>query len=225
MQTRQDILVAARGISKQFGSRTVLSHISVEIAADRHILISGPSGSGKTTLLRLLALLDKPEDGAIWYRDMNVTSYTHSPQAAQRAAGIQIGYVSQDRDLWPHLTVGENVELALRLTHTSAEIIADRAASALESLGLAAERDKYPPELSGGQRQRSAIARSLVHRPEVLLLDEITASLDAENVRKVMAAVEVAVEQGATIALVSHLRSLPTDLLFAEMELPGSTSS
>lgn len=213
------ILIAGRGIGKRFGAKQVLRGMSIEIETGRHMLISGPSGSGKTTLLRLLALLDKVDEGAVWYRGKDVTSYAHSPQAAQAAAGIRVGYVSQDRDLWPHLTVQQNAELALRLTGTPAGTASDMATKALDDLGLVAERAKYPPELSGGQRQRCAIARCLVHRPDVLLLDEITASLDSENIRKVMSAVEVAVSQGATVALVTHYSDLPTELAFAQLRL------
>jgi ABC-type lipoprotein export system ATPase subunit len=193
--------------------------MSVEIEAGGHTLITGPSGSGKTTLLRLLALLDRADEGTIWYRTVDVSSFANSPQAAQKTADIRIGYVSQDRDLWPHLTVQQNIELALHLKTMSDEDAQDRTAAALHDLGLSAERDKYPSELSGGQRQRCAIARCLVHRPDVLLLDEITAGLDADNIRKVMGAVEVAISQGATVALVSHQEKLPIDIGFSRLEI------
>jgi ABC-type lipoprotein export system ATPase subunit len=212
MEGSSTILLTARNINKSFGTKIILRDFSIEVEAEKNIHISGPSGSGKTTLLRIMALLDRTNGGMIWYRDRDVTSYALSPYVAQALAGICIGFVSQDNDLWPHLTVSENIQIPLRLKGIPVAAVEAATAQVLKALGLECERDNYPAELSGGQRQRCAIARCLVHRPDVLLLDEVTANLDNENVRKVMAAIETAATLGATLVLVSHRTALPTDL-------------
>lgn len=223
MRKTECVLAAVEGLTKSFGKRTVLDRVTHSIRSGHHQLITGPSGCGKTTFLRVLALLEPADAGTIRYRDSNVTGYANDPGGAQRRAGISVGYVSQDRDLWPHLTVRDNLLLAFRITKRRAEG-EEALAQIADLLGLTDHLDKHPGQLSGGQSQRCAIARCAMHKPDLMLMDESFANLDDGNVRGVLAIVENLAQTGSTIVLVSHRVELPTDLFVIRWDMSGTVT-
>ena len=185
------------GLFKAFGSHAVLAGVELKVPAGSFTAILGPSGSGKTTLLRLLAGFDRADAGVIRIGDRTVDGEgTHVPPERR-----QIGYVPQEGALFPHLTVAANVGFGLRPRDRRGP----RAAELLDGVGLNGLGRRYPHQLSGGQQQRVALARALAVSPEVVLLDEPFASLDAH----LRASVRHDVQQicrtaGTTAILVTH---------------------
>ena len=164
-------------ITKRFGSHLALDNVSIDVASGNTAVVLGPSGCGKTTLLRIIAGLEVPETGEVILNGVTVS-------AARRIIvpphGRRLGFVFQDLALWPHLTVGENLDFVLGSTHVSR---ADRSRRTREALALVRiERfsTRYPHQLSGGEQQRVALARAIVGQPHVLLLDEPLSSLDPD---------------------------------------------
>jgi iron(III) transport system ATP-binding protein len=184
------------GLSKSFGSNPVLADLDLTVRAGSLTAILGRSGSGKTTLLRLLAGFDRPDRGTVAIGTRLVDGNgTHVHPEHRR-----IGYVPQEGALFPHLTVAANVGFGL-----SRAVRRRRAAELLELVGLADLERRYPHQLSGGQQQRVALARALAVEPEIVLLDEPFASLDAhmrasvrEEVQRILRAA------GTTTLLVTH---------------------
>jgi iron(III) transport system ATP-binding protein len=189
--------LAVTGLHKAFGSHPVLTGVDLDVGAGSFTAILGPSGSGKTTLLRLLAGFDQADAGAISIGDRLVDGPgTHVPPERR-----QIGYVPQEGALFPHLTITANVGFGLR----GRDRRGPRVAELLESVGLAGLGGRYPHQLSGGQQQRVALARALAIRPEVVLLDEPFASLDAHMRASVRADVQqICKAAGTTAILVTH---------------------
>ncbi len=163
--------VLIRDLAKRFGSTTALKTISLEIASQELFFLLGPSGCGKTTLLRLIAGFYQPDGGEIFFGDKPV----HGVPPHRRNTGM----VFQNYALWPHLTVGENVAYGLEVRSLSAVEIKNRVAEALAIVQMEPFADRTPNQLSGGQQQRIALARALVVRPDLLLLDEPLSNLDA----------------------------------------------
>ena len=185
------------GPHKAFGTHPVLTGLDLDVPAGSFTAILGPSGSGKTTLLRLLAGFEQADAGsiAIGDRTMDGPGVGHVPPERR-----QIGYVPQEGALFPHLTVAANVGFGLPARRRGA-----RTAELLEAVGLTGMDGRYPHQLSGGQQQRVALARALAIKPEVVLLDEPFASLDAH----MRASVRTDVQQicraaGTTAILVTH---------------------
>ncbi|MEM1663507.1 MAG: ABC transporter ATP-binding protein [Pyrobaculum sp.] len=172
-------------LRKVFDGRVVaVDDVDLLINHGEVMAVLGPSGCGKTTLLRLVAGLEEPTSGKIFFDDRDVT---HVPTQKRNTA-----VVPQTWALWPHMSVFENVAYGLRLRKLSEAEVKKRVAEALELVGLAGLENRRPYQLSGGQQQRVALARALVVQPEVLLLDEPLANLDAkirvelrEEVRKI----------------------------------------
>lgn len=161
-------------LTKSFGAHTVLNDISLEIRHGEFIAILGPSGCGKTTLLRTLAGFETVDSGSITVADqLYSSSGSHLPPEKR-----DLSIVFQNYALWPHMTVAQNVEYSLKVKRITVAERRLRVHSALETVGLAGFEDRNPAELSGGQRQRVALARCLVARPKVVLLDEPLANLD-----------------------------------------------
>lgn len=171
--------IEIKGISKQYGSFTALSDVSLTIESGELVALLGPSGSGKTTLLRIIAGLESPDGGSI---------LLHGEEAArQNASRRGIGFVFQHYALFRHMTIFENVAFGLRVQGSadrpSRAKIRERVQELLHLVQLESFAKMYPEQLSGGQRQRVALARALAVRPKVLLLDEPFSALDAK-VRK-----------------------------------------
>lgn len=174
-------LIVAANIQKDYqtGEVTVkaLKGLSFEIAPASFVSFVGPSGSGKTTLLNLIGCLDKPSDGKLTVADTNVLHLDRKQSASFR--GSNIGFIFQDFNLLPVLTVYENIEYPLLMVqNTPASERKKRVAALLDAVGMIDQKDKYPDQISGGQKQRVAIARALVTNPKLVLADEPTANLD-----------------------------------------------
>jgi ABC-type polar amino acid transport system ATPase subunit len=197
------------GVRKAFGDTTVLDGIDLDVARDEVVALIGASGSGKSTLLRTVNLLETIDDGRITLDGTDISD----PRVRVDAVRARIGVVFQHFNLFPHMTVLENVSLAsrhvLRQPRREAE---QRALELLERVGLGDKARSYPDRLSGGQQQRVAIARALAPRPAVLLLDEITSALDPELVGEVLDLVRTLKEVGTTILMATHEMAFARDV-------------
>lgn len=188
-------------VRKTFGDSVVLRDVDLEVAPHTVTALIGASGSGKSTLLRCANLLEEIDDGAIWLDGEEITD----PRVDQDAVRRRIGVVFQAYNLFPHMTVLENITLAPRRVHGVARAEAEEhARELLERLGLGGKAGEYPDRLSGGQQQRVAIVRALAVRPRLLLLDEITAALDPELVGEVLNVVRDLKGDGMTMVLATH---------------------
>ena len=174
---RNAALLEVREVAKRFGSTDVLKSISLNIASGEFLTLLGESGSGKTTLLRLIAGFEQPTAGEIW---MNGERLDLVPPYKRR-----VNTVFQSYALFPHLNARENVAYGLRVKNTPANEINGRVEEALRMVKMHDFAGSRPSRLSGGQQQRIALARALVNRPQLLLLDEPLSALDA-NLRKQM---------------------------------------
>jgi len=170
-------LLEIRDIAKRFGQTEVIKNISLQIAPGEFLTLLGESGSGKTTLLRLIAGFEQPTSGQIWMSGERLDTL---PPYRRR-----VNTVFQNYALFPHLSVRENVAYGLRVKSTPKSEIAGRVDDALGMVKMRDFAEACPTTLSGGQQQRIALARALINRPELLLLDEPLSALDA-NLRKQM---------------------------------------
>lgn len=181
--------------------KTVLQDISFSVKKGEVVVIVGPSGCGKSTFLRCLNMLEPIDEGTISLKGTEVSSNDKQVSKVRE----KIGMVFQNYDLFPHMTVWKNVLLAPQLVQKrDKKEVEEQAEQLLKRIGLWEKKDNYPRQLSGGQKQRVAIVRALVMNPEVLLLDEITASLDPEMVREVLQVVLELAKEGRTMVIVTH---------------------
>ena len=200
-------LLTAEQVGKRFADNVVLRGIDLSVSEGEVVCIIGPSGSGKTTLLRCLALLEQPSEGLITMEGVAVAG--PAPDAATRRAArrvrAEIGMVFQHFNLWPHMTVLENlIEAPMRVRGRSRNDAVTRAEAMLAKVGLSNRRDTYPAKLSGGQQQRVAIARALCMAPRVLLFDEPTSALDPELRQEVLLVMRELAQEGMTMVAVTH---------------------
>lgn len=196
-----EALLTIDNIVKRFGDTTILDGISFSVKKSEVIVIVGPSGCGKSTLLRCINALEPIQDGKITLDgDVIDRNSKTLPLLRQR-----IGMVFQSYDLFPHLTVLDNILLApCKVQKRDKEEVKQEAISLLERVGLKEKAKSYPRELSGGQKQRVAIVRALCMHPEILLFDEVTAALDPEMVREVLDVMLDLAKQGRTMLIVTH---------------------
>jgi polar amino acid transport system ATP-binding protein len=190
-----------RNLVKSYGQHTVLDGISLDIEQGSVVTLIGPSGSGKSTLLRCLNLLEPIDDGEIFLdgEDISLPGLDANP-IRQR-----VGMVFQSFNLFPHMSVMDNIILSPTRTRGVSKAAARlKGLELLDRFGLADKANSYPDQLSGGQQQRVAIVRALAVEPEVLLLDEITSSLDPELVAEVLDVVRELKSSGMTIVLATH---------------------
>jgi putative ABC transport system ATP-binding protein len=184
-------------------AQTVLDGVSICLEAGECALLLGPSGSGKTTLLSILGCLLTPTEGSLAVHGVNAFPSAEMPLEEFRR--LHIGFVFQHAQLLPFLSIEENLSVVASNSGLNARERKERIGRLLDRLGIAEHRRKFPGQLSGGQKQRAAIARSLLHRPTVVLADEPTAALDRTNGQ---AAVQLLVEQarheGAVLLTVTH---------------------
>lgn len=196
-----DALLTINNVVKRFDDTTILDGISFSVKKSEVIVIVGPSGCGKSTLLRCINALEPIQEGSIMLDgDVIERNSKTLPLLRQR-----IGMVFQSYDLFPHLTVLDNVLLApCKVQKRDKEEVKQEAMSLLERVGLKEKAKSYPRELSGGQKQRVAIVRALCMHPEILLFDEVTAALDPEMVREVLDVMLDLAKQGRTMLIVTH---------------------
>lgn len=202
-------LVELEQVSKHFGSGEArvdaLKAVSLDIFPGEVVGLLGPSGSGKSTLLNVIGAITEPSGGRIHLGGEPVYDGRWLKQDLRRLRLERIGFIFQFHNLIPFLTALENVRVVLDLAGWRPEAARRRAEELLAYLEVADRRDAYPAKLSGGQAQRVAIARALANRPQVILADEPTASLDSERAGRVMDLLRrVAQEQAAAIAVVTH---------------------
>lgn len=202
-------VLRATGIHKSFGDREVLRGVDVSLGAHEVVALIGASGSGKSTLLRCLGLLEPIDDGQIFLGDEDISD----PRVDGNRVRARLGAVFQSFNLFPHLSVLDNVTLASRVVHRMPRRDAEaRATELLARVGLADKAKDHPDRLSGGQQQRVAIARAIATDPEVLLLDEITSALDPELVGEVLELVRDLASEGATILMATHEMAFARDV-------------
>ncbi|MEM9972299.1 MAG: amino acid ABC transporter ATP-binding protein [Pseudomonadota bacterium] len=191
----------ARGITKSFGQTQICRGIDLSVETGQMVCLIGASGSGKSTLLRCLNLLEPIDDGMILLDGEDISVPGLDPQPVRQ----RIGMVFQSFNLFPHMTAAENVMLAPRRVHgRSREELWPEVTRLFERVGLGDRMGHYPDQLSGGQQQRVAIIRALAMRPEIMLLDEITSSLDPELVGEVLDTLRELRAEGMTMVLATH---------------------
>ena len=201
-----NIIIEAKGVKKYFSSRVsgkikALDGVSAQIHQGEVVVIVGPSGSGKSTFLRCMNLLEIPTGGQILFKDVDITDKKVDINIHRQ----KMGMVFQHFNLFPHMTVLENMTLApIHLLKQSKEEAEAKAMSLLQRVGLADRADAYPSQLSGGQKQRIAIVRALAMEPEVMLFDEPTSALDPEMVGEVLEVMKELAKAGMTMVCVTH---------------------
>ncbi len=194
-------MISVRGLCKSYGDTQVLKDVDVDIDRGDVISIIGPSGCGKSTFLRCLNYLDPPTSGEIWFDGERVGADPEGLRLLRR----KMGMVFQSFNLFPNMTVIENVMLApVQVLGVSRQEAYDLAMRLLETVGLAHRALSYSEELSGGQKQRVAIARALAMRPEAVLFDEPTSALDPTMVTEVLGVLNVLADRGTTMLIVTH---------------------
>ena len=202
-------LVNLDQVHKYYGDLHVLKGIDLKINKGEVVSVIGRSGSGKSTLLRCMNGLEKYQEGGIVLDGKEVT--TEDIQVRQLA--LSVGMIFQNFNLFPHMTVGENIMLAPTIVLNKPKFEAQRIARVmLKKVGLEEKFDSYPEKLSGGQQQRVAIARALAMNPKVLLCDEITSALDPELVGEVLKVLEELAKEGMTLILVTHEMNFARDV-------------
>ena len=198
-----NIIIRADGVQKYFkgGAIKALDGVSAEIRKGEVVVVIGPSGSGKSTFLRCLNLLEVPTGGHIYFNDVDITDKKVNINLHRQ----NMGMVFQHFNLFPHMTILQNMTLApIQLLKKSKAEAEEQAMSLLERVGLADRADAYPSQLSGGQKQRVAIVRALAMEPEVMLFDEPTSALDPEMVGEVLEVMKQLAEEGMTMVVVTH---------------------
>ena len=194
-------LVRLEDIHKWFGALHVLKGIDLAIVPREVVVLIGPSGSGKSTLLRTINVLEEPTEGRVFFDGMELTDIRTDLDEAR----THMGMVFQQFNLFPHLTVTENITLALlKVLKLPKEEAVARALEQLGHVGLSEKADAYPSQLSGGQQQRVAIARSLAMKPKMMLFDEVTSALDPELVGEVLGVMQRLAHEGMTMVVVTH---------------------
>ena len=213
-----ETLLQIRDLRKAFGRLEVLKGLSTDIRAGEVVVMIGPSGSGKSTFLRCMNLLEQPTAGSIVFDGIDIVK---ADEATKNRVRSEMGMVFQHFNLFPHLSILDNVTLAPRLVRGKSRDVAEREARALlDRVGLADKAAAYPQQLSGGQKQRVAIVRSLAMSPKVMLFDEPTSALDPEMVGEVLDVMKDLAKNGMTMVVVTHemrfARDVASRVLFLE---------
>ncbi len=197
-------MITVKDLYKDFGENSeikVLKGVNEHIEKGEKVVIIGPSGSGKSTFLRCLNRLEEPTSGEIYFEDQLITS----PKCNIDKLRMKMGMVFQHFNLFPHLSIMDNITLApIKLLKKNKEEAHENAMKLLARVGLPDKADAFPGQLSGGQKQRIAIARSLAMNPDVMLFDEPTSALDPEMVGEVLDLMKELAEDGMTMVVVTH---------------------
>lgn len=201
IDNNSEVLIKVENLHKDFGGLQVLKGIDFQVRKGEVVSIIGPSGGGKSTFLRCLNLLEQPTRGKIWFAGEEITA----PGVNVNRHRQKMGMVFQHFNVFPHLTVKENITLApVMLKKKTKEEASEMADKLLERVGLLDKANEYPRRLSGGQKQRLAIVRALAMEPDVMLFDEPTSALDPEMVGEVLEVIKQLAEEGMTIVTVTH---------------------
>lgn len=188
-------------VSKQYGDFTALNDISFNIEEQEFVSLVGKSGAGKSTVLKLLLREDKPTQGSVTFKGINIGDFGDSELPLYRR---RIASVFQDFKLLPSKTVFENVAFAMEVSGKSQRDIDEDVPQSLSIVELTDKSDHFPRELSGGEQQRVAMARALVQRPEVLLADEPTGNLDPGHAWDILNLLVKINELGTAVLLATH---------------------
>lgn len=202
MPTQSEPIITIDGLVKTFKNHVhALNGVNLTIHKGEVVSIIGPSGSGKSTLLRCMNLMEVPSSGSVTFENHVLSIHDKNINQLRE----KMGMVFQSFNLFPHLSVLQNVMLALTLVkHLDEAKAQEIAKKRLTEVGLADKIDSYPNQLSGGQKQRVAIARALAMEPDVMLFDEPTSALDPEMVGEVLTVMRSLAEQGMTMVIVTH---------------------
>ncbi|SNY56289.1 amino acid ABC transporter ATP-binding protein [Paractinoplanes atraurantiacus] len=195
------MVLSCQDVRKTFGANVVLDGLTLDVGEHEVVALIGASGSGKSTLLRCVNLLAEIDDGTIRLDGEDITDPRINPDAVRQ----KIGLVFQSYNLFPHMTVLDNITLApVRVHKRPVAEAREQAHEWLKRVGLADKAGAYPDRLSGGQQQRVAIVRALVNNPRLLLLDEVTSALDPELVGEVLTMIRDLKGDGMTMVLATH---------------------
>ncbi|MDG9712681.1 amino acid ABC transporter ATP-binding protein [Streptomyces sp. DH10] len=197
-------VIRIEGLCKSFDGRLVLDRVNLEVGRGSIVSVIGQSGGGKTTLMRCVNLLERPDRGTVEVAGEVIHEGGHMVCRDLPRLRRTVGMVFQRFHLFPHLTAVENVVLAQRKAGVPEAQALERAVALLRRVGVAHRSLAQPEQLSGGEQQRVAIARALALRPEVLLFDEPTSSLDPEATREVLSVMRELAADGMTMLLVTH---------------------
>lgn len=196
-----EVVLRLSHLTKSFGEKKILKNITVAIEKGERVVILGASGCGKSTLLRCINGLEEIESGEIEFEGQVIISNSKVLPIARQ----KIGMVFQNYELFPHLTVLKNMTLGpIKSQNRPVKEVENEAKEFLQRVGLTNKMLAYSRELSGGQKQRIAIGRTLLMHPEVILFDEITASLDPEMVREVLKLMTDLAKENRTMLIVTH---------------------
>ena len=210
-------ILVIKNLNMKFGNHSVLKDIDLEINQGERVFLIGPSGCGKSTLLRCINHLNKPTKGDIIFQNINLNKKDVDINLIRR----KMGMVFQTFNLFPHLTVLENIILApTKLNILDNKTAIKEALELLDSIGLKDKANFYPGELSGGQKQRVAIIRTLIMKPSLIMFDEPTSALDPMMTKEVMGLMESVAKTGITMIIVSHemefVKELATKVVFMD---------
>ena len=196
-----ETILKIRDLQKSFGDNPILQGLSLEVKKGEVVVILGPSGCGKSTLLRCINGLENIQGGDFLLDDQSITGNQKNSHLVRQ----KIGMVFQSYELFPHLDVLQNLILGpTKAQGRKKEEVIQEAEQLLKRVGLLEKKHSYARQLSGGQKQRVAIVRSLLMHPEIILFDEVTASLDPEMVREVLELINDLAQEGRTMILVTH---------------------
>ncbi|NBI71851.1 amino acid ABC transporter ATP-binding protein [Clostridiaceae bacterium] len=214
----EEPLIQVRDLKKCFGSNTVLEGVTVDIYKGDVVCVIGASGSGKSTFLRCLNLLEEPSGGQILFEGADITDKTSDINRHRQ----KMGMVFQQFNLFPHMTVMENLTLApIKLQGKKKNEIEAEALGLLDRVGLKDRADSYPSQLSGGQKQRIAIVRALCMKPDVMLFDEPTSALDPEMVGEVLNVMRDLARERMTMVVVTHEMGFAKEVATRVMFMDG----
>ena len=193
-------IIKIENLHKHFGETAAVNGVNLDVYPGEVVLIIGPSGSGKSTLLRCINRLENFQSGSVIVDDIPLTTAENI-----NAIRTEVGMVFQSFNLFPHLTVLENVTIAQKVVRKRSPEEADEIGRALlAKVGIPEKADDYPGQLSGGQQQRVAIARALAMNPKIMLFDEPTSALDPEMIQEVLDVMLQLAKEGMTMVVVSH---------------------
>jgi len=191
----ENVVIDIHGLTKRFGDKTVVDHISLDVRRGEIVGFLGPNGSGKTTTIRMICGLLKPDDGSGTCLGMDILKDADKIKR-------QVGYMTQRFSLYEDLTIRENLDFVARIYDLPDRVT--RVKATLERLGLYERRDQLAGSLSGGWKQRLALAASVMHEPKLLLLDEPTAGVDPQARREFWDEIHDLASDGLTVLVSTH---------------------